>query len=161
MKGYDVFYDHGTPSKNVGNIVSTLEEKYGREDELSQLDIAIIEKSSDLRERAVVLVEIEETNDRPKTLLGDIFGFLFGEHVFFKGEELEIGDYTTLIVVGIGRDKHSNRNQHIQHYANKIKAGLGTNNSRIGKVIIQTYQRKNDLLSELPSDLKKAVEGEL
>ena len=70
-------------------------------------------------------MEIEETNDRPKTLLGDFWIPVWGA-LFFKGEELEIGDYTTLIVVGIGRDKHSNRNQHIQHYANKIKAGRGT-----------------------------------
>jgi len=80
-EGYDIFYDHGTSSKNVGKIVSTLEKDYDREDELSQLDIAIVEQNSD---KVAVLVKIEETSDRPKTLLGDIFGILLGKHIFYS-----------------------------------------------------------------------------
>ncbi len=83
--GYDIFYDHGTSSENVGKIVSTLKKEYGRDDELSQLDIAVVEQDSD---KAVLLVEIEETSDRPKTFLGDIFGVLFGNHIYFRRREL-------------------------------------------------------------------------
>ena len=130
FENYDVFYDHGTASENVGKIVSALKRAYGKDDELSQLDIAIVEQNTD---NVIALVEIEETSDRPKTLLGDIFGVLFGNHIFFKGKELQVGDFTTLIVVGISKTEHLDRNQHIQDYANKIKLSLGTQNSKIGK----------------------------
>ena len=86
-EGYDIFYDHGTSGKYVGKIVSTLKKAYGREDELSQLDIAIVKEDSD---EIAILVEIEETSDRPKTLLGDIFGVLLGEHIFFKQTEFRV-----------------------------------------------------------------------
>ena len=160
FEGYNVFYDHGTPSENVGNIVSTLEEKYGREDELSQLDIAIVEKSPDLKDRAVVLVEIEVTSDRPKTILGDIFGVLFGEHVFFKRKELQVREFTTLIVVGISQVEHRVRNQQLQNRANGIKEKLETQNARIGKVVIKTYRNEDDLSTELPSLLERVVMGD-
>ena len=76
-------------------------------------------------------------------------------------QELEVGEFTTFIVVGISQPEHHERNQHIQDYANKIKGSLRTDNSRIGKVIVKTYQSENNLLSGLPSDLEKAVKGEL
>jgi endonuclease-3 len=160
IEGYDVFYDHGVPGENVGNIVSTLEEKYRREDELSQLDIAIVEKNSDPKDRVVVLVEIEETNDRPKTILSDIFGVLFGEHVYFKRNKLQIGEFTTLIVVGISQVGHEVRNQKIQDLVNKLIGKLETQNARIGKVVIKTYRNEDDLSGELPALLKRVVMGE-
>jgi len=63
LEGYDAYYDHGVPGDNVGNILSTFGEKYGREEALSQLDIAIVKQGS---RKAIVLCEIEETSDRPK-----------------------------------------------------------------------------------------------
>ncbi len=156
--GYDIFYDHGASSKNVGKIVSALVKNYEREDELSQLDIAIVEQNSD---KVVVLVEIEETSDRPKTFLGDIFGILFGEHIFFKGKALKVGDFTTLIVVGVSKTNHKERNQHIQDQVNKVKASLDTLNSKIGKVVIKTYVNEEELSAQLPSVLDKAFKGEL
>src|SRR5271157_4911215 len=82
-KGYDVLYDHDSTKENVGKIVSWFGDKYGRESELSQLDIAIIEKGSD---KALALIEIEETNDTPKTFTGDLFGVLLGDYISFRGE---------------------------------------------------------------------------
>jgi len=154
IEGYDVFYDHDIPGDHVGNIVSTFGEAYGREEALSQLDIAIVRQGS---RKTIVLCEIEETSDRPKTLLGDIFGVLFGEHVFFKRKELEIGDFTTLIVAGVSRSEHTKRNQHIQESANKIKTGLGTRNASVGKIVIETYESASELLSKLPLLLESAV----
>jgi hypothetical protein len=158
LDGYDVFYDHGISSENVGKIVSTLKREYGRDDELSQLDIAVVEQGSD---KAVLLVEIEETSDRPKTFLGDIFGVLFGKHIYFRRRELQVGNFTTLLVVGISKAEHIDRNQHIQDYANSIKVSLGTQNSKIGKVVIKTYRDKEDMLEKLPTLLEMAINGEL
>lgn len=157
-RGYKVLYDHGISRKNVGKIVSTLKKDYGREDELSQMDIAIVEQNSD---KVAVLVEIEETSDRPKTLLGDIFGVLCGENIFFKRKELLVGDYTTLIVVGVNKINHKRRNLLILELVNSVKKSLGPKNARIGKVEIKTFTDETKLVAQLPSMLDRAFKGEL
>ena len=156
FEGYDVLYDHDISSENVGKIVSTLKKNYGRDNELSQLDIAVVKENSDI---VVLLVEIEETSDRPKTFLGDIFGVLFGNYVYFRKRELHVGIFTTLVTVGISKSEHVNRNQHIQECANSVKAGLETNNSKIGKIVIRTYRNEKDMLANLPGDLEIMVNG--
>jgi len=97
-KGYDVYYDHGEPSNsNVGKIVSSVVKKYRRGDELGQLDIAIVKKDSN---DIVALIEIEETNDRPKTLLSDVFGTLTGNFISLPGRDgSTVEDLTTLIIL--------------------------------------------------------------
>lgn len=158
FENHDVFYDHGVASENVGKIVSTLKQAYGKDDELSQVDIVIVKQNTD---HILALIEIEETSDRPKTLLGDIFGVLFGNHIFFKRRELQVGDFTTLIVIGISKTKHLERNRHIQDYANKIKHSLETQNSKIGKVIIKTYQDDKEMLAKLPTLFDEIVNSGL
>lgn len=154
LKNFDVYYDHGTASENVGKIVSTLKPAYGKDDELSQVDIAIVEQDT---EKVAALVEIEETSDRPKVLLGDIFGVLLGNHIFFKRRELQVGDNTTLIVIGVSKTQHLERNKHIQDYVNKIKHSLGTQNSNVGKVVIKIFQDDKKVLAKLPALLEKIV----
>lgn len=156
--GYDVLSDHGSSSENVGKIVSVIKKEYHREDELSQLDIAIVKQGSN---QLVVLVEIEETTVKPKTFLGDIFGVLFGEYICFKRKELLIGDFTTLIVVGVNKTNHKDRNENILEQVNRVKTSLGTQNARIGKVVIKTYADGTELLVKLPSVLDRALKGEL
>ena len=158
IDGYKVFYDHGVSGKNVGKIVSTLEKDYDRGDELSQLDIAIVEQNSD---RVVALVEIEETSDRPKTLLGNIFGVLFGKYVCFKGKELQVGDFTTFFVVGVSKTNHTDRNKHILDHLNRARPKLGTGNADIGKVLIKIFADKSELIDQLPFVLDRAIKGEL
>jgi len=157
-RGYKVLYDHGPSNENVGKIVSWIGKHYVREAELSQIDIAIVEKSSDI---VFVLIEIEETNDRPKTFLSGIFGVLFGEHIYFKRKKLHVGDFTTLIVVGVNKTNHKDRNEYILDQVNRVKTSLGTQNAKIGKVVIKTYAGERELIAQLPSVLDRAFKGEL
>lgn len=62
-------------------------------------------------------------------------------------------------MIGISRGEHAERNKYIQDYANKIEAGLGTQNARIGKVVIKTYESESELLSKLPSLLESAAKS--
>jgi hypothetical protein len=156
-RGYDVFYDHGSSSKNVGKIVSTINKEYHNGDELSQLDIAIVKQDSN---QIAILVEIEETTDKPKTFLGDIFGVLFGEYIFFKRNELVVGGSTTLVVLGVNITDHEARNKYIQNQVNKVKASLGTRNAGIGKVKVMSYKDGETLIEQLPLLLEKAAQGE-
>ncbi len=57
----------------------------------------------------------------------------------------------------MGQSDHAERNQYIQDYANKIKADMGTQNAKIGKVVIKTYESKDELLSKLPSFLESVA----
>jgi hypothetical protein len=125
---------------------------------LSQLDIAVVERSSN---RVLALVEIEETTDRPKTLLGDIFGVLFGEHVSFKRTELTVGPFTTLIVAGIGDAVFEKRNQHILERAERAKPYLGTRNSAVGRIIVKVFSDGAEFSDKLPAEVGLIVKGAL
>jgi len=157
-RGYKVLYDHGPSNENVGKIVSAIKKEYRKEDELSQLDIAIVKQGSN---QVAALVEIEETTDKPKTFFGDIFGVLFGEYICFKRRELHVGDFTTLILVGINKTNHKGRNEIILEKVNRVKNSMGTQNARIKKVVIKTYSDERELLEKLPLLLDKALKGKL
>ena len=160
-RGYDVFFDHGGKheNKNVGKIVSWFGDKYNREAELSQLDIAIAKKNSG---KIFALIEIEETTDTPKTILGDVFGTLIGEHITFGGKgKLTVDKDTILIVIGQSNTRHKKRNKHIQDKAMKVKSNLSTANSEIGKVIVDSFTDEEELGVLLPSWLERAFKVEL
>jgi hypothetical protein len=159
FEGYDIFYDHGVAGEYVGQIVSTIEKKYLRKDELSQLDIAIVEKNSD---RAIALIEIEETNDRPKALLGDILGVLMGEYIYFRRKQkISVNKHTALIVVGKSKVSDEKRNKYLRKKVMKMKSSLSTGNSKIGKVVIKTFADEKELSTLLLSLLDRAFKGEL
>ncbi len=139
-KGYDVLYDHGT---NSGKIVSWFGEKYNRGSELSQVDIAIVEKVTD---NVMALIEIEEKDDNPKKLLGDILGILIGNKIKFKGKrKLTVTKNTLLLVVGKDDGSHATRNKYIQKQVLKIKPLLSTNNSKIGTIIVNSFNNEGKL----------------
>ena len=158
-KGYDVLYDHGSTKENIGTIVSWFGDEYGRETELSQLDIAVVEKGSG---KVLALIEIEETNDTPKTFMGDLFGVFLGDHVSFRGErKLSVGEYTTLIVLGKSKVMHKKRNEYLREQGMKIKSSLSTANSAIGNIVIDTFADEKGLYALLSSVLDKAFKGEV
>lgn len=154
-KGYDVLYDHGDSSnKNVGTIVSWYGDgkKPEQGTELSQVDLAIVEQRSN---KVIALIEIEETNDRPKTLLGDIFGTLMGDQVNFRDKSLVVGRWTTLLIVGFSKAPNVKRYQHILAKVERTKSALGSRNSSIGKVIIKTFSDEAKLSTLLLYELDK------
>ena len=158
-KGYRLFYDHDSSKDNVGKIVSWFGDTYNRESELSQLDIAIVEKESD---KALALIEIEETNDAPKTFMGDLFGVLLGDHISFRGErQFSLGEYTTLIVLGKSKVLHKKRNEYLGEQGMKIKSSLSTANSIIGNIVIDTFADEKGLYKLLSSVLDEALKGKL
>ncbi len=151
-KGYGVFYDDNSTKENVGKIVSWFGDKYSRESELSQLDIAIVEKGSD---KALALIEIEEINDTPKAFMGDLVGVFLGDHISFRGERhFALGEYTTLIVLGKSKVMHKKRNEYLLEQGMKIKSSLSTANTVIGKLVIDTFTDEKGLYALLSSVLR-------
>lgn len=154
-KGYDVLYDHSSTKENVGRIVSWFGDKYGRDAELSQLDIAIVEKGSD---KVIALLEIEEADDAPQTLMGDLLAVFLGDHIIFRGERnLLVGDYTTLIVLGKSKAMHKKRNDYLREEGMKIKSTLSTGNSGIGNIVIETFADEKGLYALLSLVLDRVI----
>src|SRR5512142_3046551 len=83
-RGYRILSDHGKRdrSRDIGNIASSFG-RAGFRTELAQLDLAVIDEQNCA---VVALVEVEESSDRPKTILGDIFAALLGSETAFDGE---------------------------------------------------------------------------
>lgn len=158
--GYSVLYDHDPSSENVRKIVSSFgEQAYGRKTQLSHVDIAIVEKSSD---RVFALIEIEETTDKPRTFLGDVFGVLMGDHISFgKKRPLSVDEHTSLFVFVKTKVSRQERNKYLVEKVMNIKSGLSTGNSVIGWVDIKTFRDEKGLSVLLPFVLDRALIGEL
>ncbi len=153
-KGFRILSDHGKKSADVGNIVSSMG-KPGFGSELSQLDIAIVEPANPLR--AIVLIEIEETNDKPKTLLGDAFATLIGDHVSFRGDCLEIGERTTLLVLAHATEDHTKRNEFLRDGIEAARPGLRTGNKNIGKIFIESFADEKQLKERALARIDEAI----
>ncbi len=153
---FRVYYDHGEEaSEAVGKIVSSIRSPYKRRDELAQLDIVIVNEKND----ALVLIEIEETSDRPKTFLSDVFGILTGNFITPPGgvNPINVSSQTVLIVLGKGRDDHKERNDHIRDQVMAAKPYLGTGNSQIGTIIVESFSSNEDLAEKLGEHISQAM----
>jgi len=154
-QGYEVYYDHGEADNVfVGTIAVSIEEKLSRENEISQLDIAVVEQES---KHIIALIEIEETSDKPKTLIGDVFAVLMGKSIQLpRGKKGEVGDWTTLLVVGKGKG-HEERYEYILKMANKAKDVFGKGTSSIGNIVIDTFARDDELEPVLMRQIEEAI----
>ncbi len=153
-RGYAVHYEPGVSVEDAATIVSWYQGKdeYCRECELSQLDMAVIDERA---HKTVLLIEIEEANDRPKTFLGDLFAALLGDGIRFAGSmELAVDEQTGLLIVGVSRFPYEARNQYIEEKVNAAKANLGTGNARIGRVLIRTFSSEEELKERLLSEVE-------
>jgi hypothetical protein len=154
IPGYEILFDHGDPLIDppslLGNISSWFSDEYSSKSQLALLDIAVVETETD---RALVLVEIEETSSSPKVILGDLFGTLMGDHVTFQGRrELRIGDHTSFIIL-VADEKLRSRGQieYIQEEVEKARRHMESWNNKIGRVIVDLFQDEGDLFQKLKS----------
>lgn len=154
IKGYDVYYDHDKVGEFVGTIAVSIEEMLSSKKEISQLDIAVVKRNSN---KEIALIEIEETTDNPKTLIGDIFAVLMGNSIYLpRRKKVDVGEWTTLIIIGKGSG-HEDRNGHILKMVNNAKSALGTVNSRIGNIVIESVSANDDLEKVLMKQIDEAI----
>lgn len=148
---FDVFYDHGDSS---GRIVSHFGTNNQRGTQLSYLDIAVVKKNTD---QAIVLIEVEETANRPKTIIADIFAFLLGDVVMYKKNKLKVSNKTTLIILGFSKTQHLEQTDHIRKQVEQAKSGFDTSNSRVGVIDIDVYSSREQLLIRLTELVRQAI----
>jgi len=156
---FDVLYDHGEISDDsvsqVGRIASWFGTEYKSVALLAFLDIAIVSKNTG---EVVVLIEIEETTDKPKVLLGDVLATLLGDRITFQGKrDLDVGYWTTLLVLAkTGKRQHDDRIIYLEDKLNQLKSSLSTNNATISRIVLRPFRN----VTELQDALLKLVESE-
>jgi hypothetical protein len=155
-RGFDVYYDHDEAGEFVGAIAVALGKELRRESQLSQLDIAVVERHT---KRAIALIEVEESPDTPKTLIGDIFAVLMGSSVHLPGRKttVEVGRWTTLIILARGA-AHDRRIEQIEGLTNRVKSAFGTGNSEIGTIVIGAFANDKELETNLRTRLDDAID---
>ena len=152
-RGYYVLYDHDPSSHNMGKIVSSFgEQPPRRSTQLSHIDIALVERDS---EKVLALIEIEETTDKPKTLLGAVFGILMGEHLSFgKDHPLVVDENTGIFVFGKSKFAHADRIDYMLDKIRSFSSNLGTGNSKIKKIDIKTFSTDTELKELLTENIE-------
>ena len=94
---------------------------------MSHIDIAIVKKSSEGTDRVFALIEIEETTDKPKVLLGDVFGVLMGEHISTRsGNSIRVDKHTIFVILAKSKVVHKKRNKYLLNKVMAIKNYLTT-----------------------------------
>jgi hypothetical protein len=82
-QGYSVIYDHGTGGDdNVGVTSAWIGDQKKQDNRLSEIDIVITRREEN---KAILLIEIEESGDNPKKIIGAAMATLFGEKYLSLG----------------------------------------------------------------------------
>lgn len=161
--GYEVLHDHRLQitgsSDKLGKLRIWIGDSPKRIILLSDLDIAIINPNDN---KVVALIEIEETTNKPKVILGDILAFLLGNGISFRGKyDFKIGKWTTLIVIGHDeRQSHDMRNAYLNEQMNSIKSKLDTDtpNASIGRIVVDSYSDEKQLEEKLNDHVFEVIE---
>ena len=159
-EGFDILHDHGQKGidqqTNLGKLRSWFGTSPKLETILSDLDIAVVLHET---EKIYALIEIEETTDKPKVILGDILATLLGEGIVFQGKHnLKVGKYTTMIVmVHVDPPSHINRIIYLEKQTNNIRKKLLTPNSSIGRIVVDDFSGKEQLENKLRQHIKNAI----
>jgi hypothetical protein len=154
-RGYYVLLDH---DRSGGKIVSFFgSENPNRSTQLSHIDIAIVKKTSADIDSVFALIEIEETTDKPKVLLGDALGILMGEHISTKNKKpVEVSENTLCVILAKSSVVHRKRNKYLIDRVTATKNYLATPHSAIEKVFIKALYNKKRTVKLLTNVLYKA-----
>jgi len=161
LKKENKVYDDNSPieENNVGEIASWfgLEENRSRRTRLSQLDIAVVERNTD---KVFALIEVEETINKPKTLLGDVFAALWGNYFTFGDVSnhcaLSIGNWTTLIVMCKDSDDDKDRIGFLNNNVETLIAAQSGEYPLIRKVFIESFTDELELERKLKNQIEAA-----
>jgi len=138
---YFAVYDHGKGGEDsVGVTYAYLGDHAKMDNRLSEIDIAIIEKKSN---KAILLIEIEESGDNPKKIIGAAMATLLADGLSLKsGQKLAIGSPTTLMVLAKGEgDEHKKRIQTIETRMKQLISIEGFNKEmKIEMINLELYQ---------------------
>lgn len=159
---FQLFYDHGDADDAVA-IAVWYGEPYTqplRPKQLAHLDLAVVHAKS---LRVVALIEIEDTTDNPKTLLGDLMATLVGGGIAIGAQtQWTIGPWTTLMVLAhvdnpARQQEYQGRIDYLQAQIRRLLPFIGTNNARIGAVLLDSFVTQVELDDKLQRYVRTAI----
>jgi hypothetical protein len=117
FKDFEVYYAHGESSKpDVCQPTTYMGRRYGTDATLSKVDIVVT------KGRNVILgIEIEESEVRPKIVLGDVFGIALADKMCIQGNSYSVKNITIIIAVtddgeGSKSAKYKRLERHLDRY---------------------------------------------
>ncbi len=153
--GYALVYDHGKGgADDVGVTSAWIGDEKKKDNRLAEIDIVVYGMQWN---KARLLIEIEESGDNPKKIIGAAMATLFGEKISSSGrEDLQIGRWTTLLVLAKGEGgAHLERTRLIEEKINDLLREEGINKMKIGAVKLVLFQHEDDLKPMIIEMLKK------
>lgn len=120
-----VKYDHAThsDSNSVCKPTTYMGRRYGSDATLSGVDIVVLH-----HEQPVVLVEVEESKTRPKTIIGDVFGVALADNIRIQGKRYRMRDTTLVIAIAVPQrgkqaDKYRRLERHLRKHLSILREG--------------------------------------
>ncbi len=154
-RGLTVYHDHGKESESVGEMSAFFGDVVHRDNKLAEVDIAILDKQKEV----ILLIEVEENDDRPKTVIGDAMSTLLSDRVAFKSQKQELSDEVTLLI--LAKDSKVGHKKRIGEIKKRIDQMLGNpiiNRLRLKRVELELFgkpeEMKGIILDELSPYLR-------
>lgn len=145
--GVRIFYDHGDSSKpEVCQPTSYMGRRYGTGATLSGLDIVLVKNS-----RVVLVVEVEESEVRPKVVLGDVFGAVLADGIRIKNRPYRLKDVVIVVAVAVSAPgRRSEKYARLERHLHRCLCALnqGGRDTGVKKVRIVTAER-DDLVRRI------------
>jgi hypothetical protein len=152
--GYSVIFDHGKEGDKKADVTTAwIGNGAEKDNRLSKIDIAIFEKHVD---KPVLLIEIEESGDSPKKIIGAVMATLLADGISSTIQpNLQIGAWTTLVVLGKGEgENHEKRIRSIEDRIRQLASSEGFNKMKIGTIKLALFQTQDDLKNIIIDMLK-------
>jgi hypothetical protein len=154
---FDIYCAHKNKkvdqTTKFGKIKSQLLTNNISDMDLAELDIAIVDKS---KKHLLVLIEIEETTNKPKVLFGDAFATLFGEMIYISGNRPFKIDNQAIMIIMVHNKKgneEDSRINFINREVNKLKSNINTTNARLDQIIFDCYIDEKELISKIRENI--------
>ena len=163
---FQLCYDHGA-APDAQQIVVWYGDTYAppfRLQKLAHLDIAVIQRKSS---RVLALIEIEDTTDNTKTLVGDLMVTLLGSGIAIGQQaHWSLGSWTALIVFAhiatpARQQAYQRRFDYLQAEVSHLLPHIGTNNAQIGRVILDSFVTQTELDDKLQRYLHEIIQHSL
>jgi len=154
--GCAVIYDHGKGGADeVGVTSAWIGGEKTRDNRLTEIDIVVYEMQGN---KAKLLIEIEESGDNPKKIIGAAMATLFGEKISSSGGvEFQTTNSTLLVLAKGEGDEHVRRTQLIEDRINQLAGVEGVNKMRIGTVKLVLFQHEDELKHMIINMLKSKI----
>ena len=159
---YKVLFDHGDTHVS-GQLVVRFGHTYvepKRPKQLAQLDIAVVDPAMF---KVLALIEIEDTTNNPKTLIGDVMATLLGDGLALDSEtRWQVGAWTSLIVFAhvASQPGHALYRERIHPIARRLQAlrpHMTTANAAIERLIVDAFADQDELDTKLSQHMQAAI----